>query len=338
MSKYNVRYLASNEHDLWNEFVDEEKDGILFQRTDWMKAIFRQQDPSIDCRVLACFNNKNGKLVGGIAFGVKKKLGIWIMVQPHNTPFSGLLISHRKSTYPSKDQSFRFEIMSLIAQKMEGDLNFISILTPLEIKDIRPFIWRNYKTSTLYTFYARDLNPQEAINSFNPDVRRQATKATKLPLSIKQGHEAKLINDFFHLQELTFKRQNHNFKFNNHAFERLINELVSSVNVTFYVAYFEGSPIAGQVVLYYKKKAYYWLAASHPDYLKSGANQALLTFIIEDFNTRKINNFDFVGANTPGVADYKASFNFPLVNYYHLNKIIGSYAKVLFFLKELVKH
>jgi len=334
MPKYAVRYLKPSEFYLWDEFVEEEKDGILFQRTNWITSIYQQQDPSIEFRVLVCINNKNGRFVGGLAFGVKKKLGLWIMIQPHNTPFSGFLISHRNSTYLSKDHSFRSEVMTLIGKQLEADLHFISIIAPFEVKDIRPFTWRNYKTTVLYTFYTDTLDRQQAMEKWNPDIRRQATKAMKQPISIAQGLESKQIHDFYKIQELSFKRQRHRFKFDSQAFEKLITRLSSTVNLTFYVAYKEGTPIAGQVILYHKKRAYYWLAGAHPDYLKSGANQAILKHIFKDFDAKGIDQFDFVGANTSGVADYKGSFNFPLKPYYHLTKIMGPYAKLLFLLKQ----
>ncbi len=337
MSKYKVQFLNIDESKTWDAFVDDEASGSLFYKSNWLSNTYKRYDSSIKLSFLVCKNIKNKQIVGGIAYGHKKKLGLNIMIPPIATPYSGVVIANRNTEYLSKKLSQQNEILQLLVNALTSKLHHISIILPPSIKDIRIFTWNKFNAKPLYTYYSENLGSNEPEN-WNPSIRRQIKKSSKQPISYSNGINSKLIEDFYKLQELSFKRQKHAFKFSLASFQNLINEISKTSDVEIHIAYYKEKPASGQVILYYKNKAYYWLAGANPEYLNSGVNQGLMKEVFDNFKKKNITDFDFIGANTPGVAEYKASYNYPIIPYFHIKKQVGFFAKTLFFIKGIIRN
>ena len=334
MPKFFTTYLPLSEYPQWNDFVENQPEGTIFHHTGWLMSIYGEQDKNITIRVIVC-KDKEDRIIGGLAFGSKKKHGVQVIEPPLLSQFSGLLLSHRKTKYPSKDLDFRNEMLHSIIELMEKDHRIINLILPPELYDIRVFNWKGYKNKVRYTFRGTLRDPEELVKTFEPDIKRRAKKAREKDFIIKSGYNKQLIEDFYQLQTLSLSRQNHEFKFTYRQFYNLIAKLKeSTMGLSFYVAYSSDQPISAQASISFKETAYYWLAGGDPGYFNSGINPLLMLYVFDDLHKKGMRYFDFVGANTPGVADYKANFNFDLVPYYKVEKTIGSYASLMLLFKK----
>ncbi|MEF8811836.1 MAG: GNAT family N-acetyltransferase, partial [Bacteroidales bacterium] len=264
-----------------------------------------------------------------------KKYGVRLIVHPYLTQFSGLLLSHRQTKYYFKDLRYRNEILKSLIDSLEKDHKIIVLSLPPELIDIRMFSWKQYDNSVKYTFRKNLKEQEEILKNVDPEIIRKIKKAEKQNFYWDRGSTEKLIKDFYHLQSLSLSRQRHNNKFNLDNFISLVLSLKRvPFNILFYVVYKSNTPIAGLTILTFRETAYNWLAGVNPEYFNTGVNQFLMRNVIQDLCLNQIKYFDLVGANTPGVADYKATYNFDLIPYYGVKKTIGLYPKILMKLKE----
>ena len=72
----------------------------------------------------------------------------------------------------------------------------------------------------------------------------------------------------------------------------------------------------GVVVLHDDRTAHYWIAGSIP----GPAMTVLIGEVLTILHTSGIAKFDFVGANTPSIAEFKRTFGPVLTQYYHLRR------------------
>ena len=68
---------------------------------------------------------------------------------------------------------------------------------------------------------------------------------------------------------------------------------------------------AGLIVLHDANSAYYWIAGSKP----GPAMTVLIGNVLTELKQAKFNTFDFVGANTPSIAEFKRRFGPVLTPY-----------------------
>ncbi len=71
-------------------------------------------------------------------------------------------------------------------------------------------------------------------------------------------------------------------------------------------------PDAGIVVLHDGETACYWIAGSKP----GPAMTVLLGHVLEELKSSGLRSFDFIGANTPSIAEFKRRFGPALTPYY----------------------
>lgn len=92
-----------------------------------------------------------------------------------------------------------------------------------------------------------------------------------------------------------------------------------------------GSLEAGIVFLIHDKMAWYWFAGS----VRGPAMTVLIDASLPELSAMGVTTLDFMGANTPGIAEFKRKFGGELVEYAHfskssgLNKMISSVSRLL---------
>ncbi len=73
----------------------------------------------------------------------------------------------------------------------------------------------------------------------------------------------------------------------------------------------DGSVEGGLVVLMHRETAYYWIAGSVP----GPAMTVILGDVIQRLKSEGVATFDFLGANTPSIAEFKRRFGPHLIEY-----------------------
>jgi len=329
-----VRYIQENEYDNWNDFVDESEYGTIFHKTYWSRALFRL-DSAIKLSIIGCY--KQDLLVGGIIFGWKKKFRrIPIIIPPYASCFYGIIIKERDTSYILKSERYRYAILNELLDFVEKEFQLISTALPPEFKDIRIFNWRRYTTRVLYTYRGNIESPEKIVATFQPDVRRQINKGKKYDYELRQTLDDKHLESIFLLLEKSYSRQKHKLQFNKKQFTSLIKNPDLNKNVRAYSIWLDNNPVAALIIIIDGFTAYYWLAGSDQNYFSTGLNQLLLWLVINALSKEGITIFDFVGANTLTISNYKASFNFELVPYYQISKVTTKGLRFLLKLKDVL--
>ena len=332
-----IRYIKESEYHEWDDFVHNHPDGSVFHCSYWLKNLFDSLSAKIEFRII-CIFDKNGNILGGFAFGIKKAGGILsILFPPPNTLYWNILVSSRDTKYQGKNISYKRELIQSILNIMEDDLDIINFIVPNSTFDIRPYTWKGYFQKVLYTYILKIDDLDSTYDLFDPSLKRQIKKGERSNYNINSGNNQDLAETFLKLQSLSFDRQSKSFSFQEKNFLKFIASIRDIVNLQFYIIYQENKPVYGISLLIDKNIAYYWLAGGDPDFFDTGLNQLLLWNIIKDLKEKDIKYFDFVGTNTESITNYKSKYNFTLTPYYALSKQVGWKAKSLMFLKNLKK-
>lgn len=330
-NNYSIRYLNENEFDLWDDFVEEYESGSLFNKTYWLRNIYRSKQATL--KIIGCFD-KNNDLIAGYAFGHKRKFYIFpIIIPPSITPINNIVFKERDTKSNSKRESYYFKLFSQIIEFLERYYVIISFTFPFNFIDVRPFLWKNYKGEIRYTYFSDISDLDDVFSNFDSDIIRRIKKTDDLSFKIDTGKDLNNVETFYNLQELSFRKQHHYFRLTKSQFIDFMKILISKEKAKIYTIYLDQKPVASNIILFDKNIAYYWLAGSDPLYLKTGVNQLLLWEVLKDSRNAGIKYFDFVGANTSTIAKYKGTFNFKLYPYYNLYKETGILIKFLMLFK-----
>jgi hypothetical protein len=334
-NKYSIRYLNKNEFDLWDNFVEECETGSVFNKTYWLENIYKYKRATL--RIIGCFNTNND-LVAGYAFGHKTKFNIFpIIVPPSLTPINNIVIKERDTRFNSKRESYHFRVFYQIIEFLEKYYKIISFTFPLNLIDVRPFLWKGYTEEIRYTYFSDISDLDDVFKNFDSAIVRRIKKTKDLPYKIDTSKDINNVETFYHLQELSFRKQRHLFMLTKVQFVDFLKVLLTKEKVKIYTVYLNKNPVASIIILFDKDIAYYWLAGSDPSYLITGVNQLLLWEVLKDIKKAGIRYFDFHGANTSTIARYKATFNFKLYPYFNLYKENGILIKLLMLLKTLLR-
>jgi hypothetical protein len=332
-NKYNIRYLNPDEFDFWDRFVDECDQGTIFNKAIWLQNLVKF-NRSHSLKIVGCFDNNNS-LIAGFAHVLERKLKIFkLIVQPAVTPYTGIIYKQRASNYPSKIENQRFKILNEVIYFLDKNYDLVTILLSPQTIDIRSFIWEKYTHKVFYTYSSTIINTDEIFNSFDPDIKRQIKKLSNENFEVIKDES---IQVFFELQEKSFQRQDHNFTFGKTHFMQFMKDIESLKCYKVFSIYRDNDPVYASIVLFYKQKAYYWLAGGDPLYFSKGFNKILIWEIIKELKKEGVTHFDFIGANTKTVSKYKSNYGFILTPYYRVEKANNKLLKILLFIKSLLK-
>jgi lipid II:glycine glycyltransferase (peptidoglycan interpeptide bridge formation enzyme) len=241
-------------------------------------------------------------------------------------------LKERNTTNNKKAENQRFKVAHKIVQFLCDTYSFVpSAFNPGYI-DIRPFTWDGFSANVLYTYSGSISNSKKVIDNFDTDIKRRIKKAKAKEYQIKTGLAEDQIIDFYRLQEITYKRQNHVFYLSQDKFTRFLKNLGGEI-FDIYSLYSDSKPVFSQIIVKDGNTAYYWLAAGNPEYYNTGFNQLLFEYMIDDLSKNGFIKFDFLGANTGTISKYKSTYNFSLVPYYSVNKVNSKLLNLLLFLK-----
>lgn len=318
-----TRFLLPEEYDQWDGFVDRSIDGTIFHKSHWLATFAGWQQ--LEFRIAGCFKGK--ELAGGMAFTSKRKYGFLNVMQiPLKTPFFGPVISRTETQYLSKAESHRQMIIDALLGFIMSETGMITaVLTP-SFTDIRPFIWKGCESGIHYTYITRISKEVDLLSLYDASVRRQVRKGEQQEFTFSTDNSKEFILHARTLEQRSFQRQKLNLDYaSEEQFFTFIDELVKESSAQTYTMVHEDKAIASQIVLLdqSRKMAYYWLAGADQSYLSTGLNQLLLHLVLTDLCEKGFEGFDFVGAGTETIAKYKATFNFPLVSFYSVNKYSG---------------
>ena len=333
MSKIKVKIADDEEIKKWDSLIGLSPQGSIFHQYNFLKIMEKYS---------------NSKLHPLIGYKGSEPIGLFpifkISKGPISTVFSpppSLFIPHLGPVlinYETLSQK-KFELLN--NGFIEGCLNwinrnikpkFVYILTYYGYTDVRPFQWNNFNVNPNYT-YVLDLTLGEdgLRNSFDTTKRKNISKNLQENVCVKvKGLEAvdlisKDLQERYDMQKIKTHVDL--------AYFRDIYNVLQKNQILPYVAEVENEDMGGVIALKDKDILYAWQGCIKSTNTKLPINDTVLWEIIKDSIKLGLKKFDFVGANTSRICNYKSEFNPELVEYYEIKKS----TKIMNFIIKMIK-
>ena len=336
MSNLYVRELKKDEFVLWNNFVDESTNGHIFNKTSWTES-FLLSDKNTKSLIVGCF--KNEELVGGVNLCYMTKWKTFnLTIQLPSTPYNHIIIKKTETKYISKNTNLNIKVTQAIVHFLEKKFSYINLTYPHEVRDIRGLIFNKFRSSVLYTYTTKLNNLDSIYDILDYSIKKRINRGETLKYELVIGDSDQKIKEFLKLEDLTYTRQGENKKASNTQTFNFLNDIRGKIKFLVYLIKYEQKPVAGRIELFDGKTAYDWKAGADPEYFETGLNQIIVWEIIKDVKNKGMEYFNFGGANTESIANYKSKFNFHLTPYYSATKVVGLIPKLLFKIKELLNN
>jgi hypothetical protein len=316
MPKFDVTELSRGD-DLsqWDELVDLSLHGTIFHKTGWLNACASSMGKRV--KIFGCF--QDGLLVGGCSLFVEKRFGVIPIASStcEMTPYGGFVLSPIKSLV-HRQEIFDREIIEFLINYIERSHFYsISVRGPPEFRDIRPFIWKGWRSDVFYTYY---FSLEENIEShIDRSISKHVRKAIKNGIIIEPSSD---ISKYYTLLCDTYTRKN-----KKNPQKSLISELYSFIKDNdcgemLFARTPEDEIACARIIIWDKHRAYGWTAASDKRFLKSRAINLLTYETFKMLKERGIPMMNLMMGNVPSLADAAAKLNPMLVPYYNVHSSI----------------
>jgi hypothetical protein len=249
------------------------------------------------------------RLVLALPFHELHRRGLRRWVTPLWASFGGPLVAREVGELtPDKAERFWREALGAAALCVPSSINAAEAIFAPGCVDVRGLSWHGWEARPHYNYVSEWSEPGGWRASLEGSVRRQERKALDAGLSVR-------------VQPANATKELESLWRRNAARTRLDADLaaqagrlgawLASQGAGFVVEIVaaDGAVHAAALVGHDAHRVYYHVGASEPDALGSGAPTLLQTAILDEIDRRGLSRcYDWVGANTPGVARFKRHF------------------------------
>ncbi|MHB1307457.1 MAG: GNAT family N-acetyltransferase [Limisphaerales bacterium] len=235
------------------------------------------------------------------------------IVHPKLNPYVPIAFEVTPTPAAYRRQRQWMAVADLLAAEMrERGVQGVLRLTP-EVRDVRPWQWTGFHASVSYTFcidYPFD------FQSVDGAIRNKVRAAQKAGYTCRRTREMKEVLPCLVGTE---GRQHFRHELTLQSLE-LARELLGDDHLVAHVCCSpSGEPVSACVDLYQPgSRVLGWVAGTRPDHLQPGAAQALLAFLIQEYQAMGASSFDLTGANIRGVAAAKLGWGAHLTPYFRI--------------------
>lgn len=323
---YQVRLLSKNEYNLWDEFVKVTPQSSLFYTIHWadlIKLVFNR-----DCRILVL--EKKQTIVAGIIFWPKKALFINAITSIPNTPYQGIIHKRPETSKTSSIASEHQKHTAILLEYLVQHYQLIDIPLSPEIKDSRPYSWSNFVVTTAYTYKFTITDFDQLKQQFSQDLRRKIKRAEEQNISCKTSTETADLTRFI-LD--SYKESSTSPPISAKLIEKFMHIAIKENIGTLFYQYLENEPISGIFVLHDDHTVYALFAGISADKRDVTNSELVHAFVLQQKGFIG-KTFDFLGANTQHLEQFKRSFGGELVPYFKINYTKNLLVNSLFFLRK----
>ncbi len=327
-SKYTLRQLQPGEETLWNDFI-EENNLPLFFGLKWARII--QTLTGRPYKILLI--EKNEVVQGGLLYWPHKRFGLHALTPVPFTPYTGPVLKQESAEKNSTRIAFNSQCHELLARHLLQRFDFIRITTHPQLSDIRPYLWSGFEAFPFYT-YRLPLDGN-AETRYNNTLKRQIRTAEKEGLSVETSGECEPIADFV---EQSYRAHGFNPPLPKKDVLRLTEAVLrEETGRLFYVYTAGGERIGGVLLTEDRNTVYYTLSGIKRAYKHVQPMAFLLHSVFGDERLRH-KEFDFIGANTPALEQFKRGFGGSLIPYYGLSRYRSGFVRKIVQINEALRH
>jgi hypothetical protein len=303
-----VRPILPDESAEWDNGLAGSPQDCVFMSSSWLDLV----GEAFGWRIarLGCY--QFDRLVGGLTGRIIEAGQVTALDRLLLVPYNGCWIGEGSAQLRHRVEHRAQAVLSALAG--EATRRFGSVVLDLHPanRDARPFTWGGWNAAVRYTF-VNDLTRCEE-SALAPSVRRRVKRASAAGVRF----DSEVVPDeFMQIWSLALRRQGLREPVPADAVRRLLDRLpdqqfgaeICGARLA------DGRLVAANVVLYDRTTAYYWLAGFDSDEPHHWAANQFCHVETLRHAARLATRFDWVGANTRTVAEYKQSFGPELIPY-----------------------
>lgn len=276
----------------WNEFLNSTSESTFFCTTDWWNT-FKES------YVLQIRDNK-GILVGGVPFRTLKVLPIIGKYFRFTWLDSSVLVTEElEEKGILRIKKYAFQFLRDYLKRTGVVVMFISTKCRSHDEELYKEL---FHSSEKCATFINDLvlDEDEMYKLFVKGKRYAIRSARKVNIEIKIEHGKSgfpLITDYCYLQHRLFKHNNKRYSNIYYKSEEYLKSILSSNNSYIAIAYYNGQPAAGCIMVGHKKLMYGYLGASDNKLNRISNASTFLEYEMMRFAKQEgFETYDFGGA------------------------------------------
>ena len=245
-------------------------------------------------------------------------------ILPPLTQYSGLVLRRPPVEAEVHARRSAFEALLAALESRFAILRFFIAIT-----DVRPASWRGWRVRPVYTYRLPLHGEDDLLGRWSSATRRTFRKHHDAYRVEEHADDAPAI---VQLCAESYRRHGRPLPAETAPLLHLVETLRAEGRVRLFTATDADTdtPEGGLAVLHDGRTAHYWIAGSAP----GPAMTVLLGQTLPRLRRDGLEQFDFVGANTPSIAEFKRHFGPVLTPYYYLEKITRPELRLLSRLKR----
>ncbi len=288
-----------------------------------MKAIAQATDRDLHVALV----HADGRPCLGIPLYVDSRLGIRRAGMPPFVPYAPLLQAGEWSAWTTHQ---RRDPVALLAGKIANSLGAAALHLQPGWLDVRPFIWQGWSARPFYTYMAPLDDPEGPLTRWAKNNRRDF-RFYAADYEVRE--DLRDLDKIVELVESSYARHGRPLPIQPVRLSGLLGQILpSDIARVFLATDRVGRPVAGLVLLVDNDRAFYWLSGSEP----GPAMTVLIGTVFEWLSAEGKKSIDFVGANTPSIAEFKRRFGSQLIPYFRVETFSGALTRWLHTVRPLV--
>jgi len=309
--------LSPAEFAEWDEFVQRSPQGTVFAKSFWLEA-FERWTPGNKARVFVV-RGGDGAIQAGVPLFVQRVGHRQSVEVPPLTAYTSLLLAPRTRKDENREAEWETKTIDQLLAELRGcTCDRIRLLHAPSLTDVRGFTWQGWDATPRYT-YVRSLDSADFVGGLSKNHSKNFRKAARA------GYTVSLAEDLAQRLDAFLVMFEHSYKTVPAAYVphcQLVRALCQAGTGKGTALLYEAADARGEVQaarivwLSCRQQVMDWAAATTNVGRDDGATAFLITKMFEDLRSRGYREFDFCGANTRSIAQFKAGFNATLVPYY----------------------
>ncbi len=315
-----VEELPPSGYAQWDAFVETSVEKSPFSKLAWLEAFTAAS--ARNSFSISVVRSKSGDIAAGVALLQRiTPVGTANLVIPDNVhPQNSILFKPLPTEQPNRIYSHRQACASALIQHLQKrSYGSIRLIHHPAVMDVRPFIWSGWTIKPRYTFLI-DLPAFGGVESFTPQNRARYRKCSTAEFRVATFESViPHVNTFLNLLAKTYHRQGLGpDEYGMHEIPIYLKHLAARERLLYFEARDQADkPLAARLVVPATDGTVYdWLAATDPEFLKTGVTAFLIGEMLAELQRREFSRFDFGGANAQKIAEFKQGFNGELIRGY----------------------
>ncbi len=283
----------------------------------WTNSIFQQRwllEAVAPGRCGESTVERDGEVVAGLPYMVKKRLGLTILTQPPLMSTLGPWLKPPEGK-PARRRHVENEILAELIAGLPSRYDLFHQQLSPAMTNWLPFYWAGFTATTHYTCRLSGLDDLDAVwAGFNENARRQVRKAEK-HLAVRTDLD---LETFFDINAETFQRRGAAVPYEFDALSRLDRACAERNARRVFFAVDSQDRVAAATYLVWDRNAAYYLLAGFRD--GSGGAASLLVWEALKFASTVADTFDFQGSMIASIERFFRGFGAEQVPFFFVSK------------------